>query len=256
MAPSPLALEAASPTLCRICRLAPPAFERAVAYGPYREGMRSAIHALKYDKLHPVARELGRRLAVAIAALANDAPSEMLVVPVPLDRAKSKQRGFNQARALAVQALESLRKTHPQWRLRLTSGLLVRQRPTRSQAGLTVRQRRLNMRGAFSVPSPEAVDRQHILLIDDIYTTGATVRAASLALRRAGAVSVWVATLARANRMTPVPAGSRIHSQDSVESSIRSGDAPFPTPALFSSAVSGRDSYRETITSSHDQPSF
>jgi ComF family protein len=152
--------------------------------------MKSAIHALKYDHLHPAARGLGQMLAQAIAQLALEAPSEMLVIPVPLHRSKYAQRGFNQARAL--------RKTHPKWRLTLASQALMRLRATESQAGLTFRQRRLNVRGAFTVSDPAFVANKHVLLIDDIFTTGATARAAAQALARAGAASVWVATLARA----------------------------------------------------------
>ncbi len=183
-----------------MCRLAPPRFVRAVAYGLYQGKMKAAIHALKYDRLHPAARGLGQMLAEAIAQLATETPAEMLVVPVPLHRSKFADRGFNQARALAGQALGFLHKSHPEWRLTLAPSTLMRLRPTASQAGLTSRERRLNVRGAFSVSAPEAVDAKHILLVDDILTTGATVRAASLALIRAGAASVWVATLARARR--------------------------------------------------------
>ncbi len=68
--------------------MAPPPFVRAVAFGPYQDRMKAAIHALKYDRLHPAARGLGRMLAEAIAQLADDAPAEMLVVPVPLHRSK------------------------------------------------------------------------------------------------------------------------------------------------------------------------
>ena len=107
--------------LCRACRMAPPPFERAVAYGPYQDRMKEAIHALKYDRLHAAARGLGRMLAEAIAQLAAEAPAEMLVVPVPLHRSKYADRGFNQARSLAVAALAALRKTHPEWRLTLAS---------------------------------------------------------------------------------------------------------------------------------------
>ncbi len=160
--------------------------------------MREAIHALKYDRLHPAACGLGRMLAEAIAQLAADAPAEMLVVPVPLHRSKYAQRGFNQARSLAIHALGFLRKSHPEWRLTLASSMLMRLRATESQAGLTFRQRRLNVRGAFTVSDPAAVASKHILVIDDIFTTGATARAAAQALVRAGAASVWVATLARA----------------------------------------------------------
>jgi ComF family protein len=189
------------PALCRTCRLAPPPFVRAVAYGLYQDRMKAAIHALKYDRLRPVARGLGRMLAEAISQLAAEAPAEMLVVPVPLHRSKSAQRGFNQARALAAHALGFLRKSHPEWRLRLASSALMRLRATQSQAGLSPHQRRLNLRGAFSVPDPLAVASRHILVIDDIFTTGATARAAAKALADAGAASVWVATLARARRI-------------------------------------------------------
>lgn len=185
-------------SLCRTCRLAPPPFVRAVAYATYRGRMKDAIHALKYDRLHPAARGLGRMLAEAIAQLAGDAPGTLLVVPVPLHRSKHAQRGFNQARALAREALGSLAKSHPAWRLTLAPSALMRLRATGSQAGLTPRMRRLNVRGAFSVSDPAAVAGKDILLVDDILTTGATARAAAQALKRAGASSIYVATLARA----------------------------------------------------------
>ncbi len=112
-----------------------------------------------------------------------------------------RERGFNQARSLAREALGFLGKSHPEWRLTLAASTLMRLRATESQAGLTPRQRRMNVRGAFSVSDPSKVTMQHVLLMDDILTTGATARAAAQALLNAGAASVWVATLARAQRM-------------------------------------------------------
>jgi ComF family protein len=170
--------------------------------------MRDAIHALKYTRLHPAAAGLGRMLAEAIAQLADDAPAEMLVVPVPLHRNRHRERGFNQARALAESAIGVLRKTHPQWRLTLAPRTLMRLRVTESQAGLSSRGRRLNVRGAFAVSVPAWVAEKHVLLVDDIFTTGATARAAARVLLRAGAASVWVATLARARRIYPAHPGS------------------------------------------------
>jgi ComF family protein len=198
---APMPTGSANAALCRPCRLAPPPFVRAVAFGPYEGRMKEAIHALKYDRLHPAARPLGVMLAKAIARLADEAPAEMLVVPVPLHRSKHAERGFNQARSLAKYALDSLCKTHPQWRLTLASSALLRQRATESQAGLTSRQRRLNVRGAFQVSNPADVSGKHVLIVDDIFTTGATARASAQALVKAGASSVWVATLARAGRV-------------------------------------------------------
>ena len=202
--------------LCRICRLAPPPFERAVAYGLYEDRMRAAIHALKYDRMHPAARRLGAMLAQAIVKFAGQAPAEMLVVPVPLHRSKYRDRGFNQARALAAHAIRALGKSHPQWRLTLAPKTLMRLRATGTQAGLSPRQRRLNVRGAFQVADAEAVRGRDVLLVDDILTTGATARAASLELKKAGAKNVWVATLARAGRV--ISAGpDRVTASDTYE---------------------------------------
>jgi ComF family protein len=192
--------ELSGSVLCRACRLAPPPFVSAVAYGLYQGRMKESIHAFKYGRLYPAAGELGRMLAEAIGRLYGDAPNEMLVVPVPLHRSKLTQRGFNQARSLAQKALGYLAMSHPAWRLALADRSLMRLRATQSQAGLSPRERRLNVRGAFAVSDPGAVADKHILLVDDILTTGATARAAAKALLDAGAASVRVATLARAQR--------------------------------------------------------
>ncbi|MGD0521217.1 MAG: phosphoribosyltransferase family protein [Terracidiphilus sp.] len=204
--------------------------------------MRAAIHALKYDRLRPAARGLGRMLAEAISQLAAEAPAEMLVVPVPLHRSKYAQRGFNQARSLAAYALGFLRRSHPEWRLTLASSMLMRLRATESQAGLTFRQRRLNVRGAFTVSDPAAVNMKHILVIDDIFTTGATARAAAQALIRAGAASVWVATLARARNINQFRRGYFIGgAEDNTGLPGKPPDADLEPASFYSS---------------QDQPSF
>ena len=203
--------------------------------------MKAAIHALKYDRLHPAARPLGQMLARAIAQLAGEAPAEMLVVPVPLHRSKLADRGFNQARSLAGYALELLRKSHPEWRLTLAPSTLMRLRATASQAGLTSHQRRKNVRGAFTVSDQDAVRMKHILLIDDIFTSGATARAAAQAMVRAGAASVWVATLARARRLAD-------HSNEPAEK-------PRENPGLSTHTVT-RELEHAINFSSHGQPPF
>ncbi|MGA7524959.1 MAG: double zinc ribbon domain-containing protein [Acidobacteriaceae bacterium] len=187
------------PALCRPCRVTPPDFEKAVAHGVYRGTLRSLIHLLKYDGLEPLARRLGAQLAQRILEIPS-LPGSLVVVPVPLYRRKRRERGFNQAERLAQAAIRELGRRRPALHVRLEAGLLERQRATESQAGLSPHQRRANVRGAFFVPRPAAVQGRDILLIDDIYTTGATARACATALKRAGAAHVWVATLARAQK--------------------------------------------------------
>jgi ComF family protein len=191
-----------SQALCQPCRLAAPAFVKAVAYGGYHGELRSLVHLLKYEGMQPVARRLGRLLADSLEAFASsdDAPRQMLVIPVPMHLVKQRRRGFNHAELLARAAMAEMLRRHPQLGLHLETGLLKRVRVTVSQAGLTTHQRRQNLRGAFFAPRPGRLAGRHVLLVDDIYTTGATARACSRVLMNAGAASVRVATVARAQR--------------------------------------------------------
>lgn len=199
----PSALRSPSDLLCQPCRVSSPAFEKAEAYGVYEGALRSLIHLLKYEGMRPVARRLGALLAASLELseeLSQEPRSPLLVVPVPMHRAKRRRRGFNHAELLAHAVAGKLRQRHSAWKMRVDSDVLVRKRATEVQAGLTPRQRRENLRGAFFAPHPEKLAGRHVLLIDDVYTTGATARACSRVLLHAGAASIRVATVARAQR--------------------------------------------------------
>jgi len=185
------------PGECRTCRLAPPPFVRAAAYGVYHDEMRRSLHLLKYEGISPMAKPLGAMLAQAMLSL-TDAPQAMMVIAVPLFGPKLGSRGYNQSILLADAALPVARKQRPAWRLQAAHGALVRTRETVSQFGLAPHQRRTNLKGAFAVAAKDAVRDKDVLLVDDIYTTGATARECSRVLLAAGASSVRVATLARA----------------------------------------------------------
>ncbi len=178
--------------LCGECRKTEPPFTRALAYGSYEGGLRELIHLLKYERVRPAAGVLGRMLGEAIQELGAEFQNA-LVVPVPLHPAKLRQRGFNQAEEIARAALKSLHSD----RLRLACNLLERRRPTVSQTGLTISQRRENVRGAFHVQASEKLDAADVLLVDDVFTTGTTACECARILRRAGAARVFVATVAR-----------------------------------------------------------
>jgi len=216
---------AAGEPRCGLCRRIHPPFARAVAYGSYESGLRELIHLLKYGGVRPAANVLGRMLAEAIAMLEPELPADSVaVVPVPLHRTKLRQRGFNQADLIARAAMKMRPRAD---RLHLCAGVLERKRDTASQIGLTGHQRRENLKGAFSVAQPELVKGREVLVVDDVYTTGATVSECTRVLRRAGATKVWVATVARTLKISAQHVDIRRDADDS-QTDGRIGAEPVP----------------------------
>jgi ComF family protein len=171
---------------CSLCRLGTKGFDAAYTYGSYEGTLRQLVHLYKYGKMEPLAAKFGEMLSLALPReLAID-----VVVPMPLHWLKHWQRGFNQSELLAR---EIARRWHAPVRM-----VARRKKNTTAQAGLTNAKRRANVEGAFEVRG--RLDGKHVLLVDDVMTTGATASACARALKRAGAVRVTLLTLARTDR--------------------------------------------------------
>jgi len=185
----------ATPSLCLMCRQNEPTFTRASAYGSNEAGLRDLVHLLKYERVRPAAKVLGRMLAEVAAGLAESfGPQPPVVIAVPLHASKMRQRGFNQSELIA-RAMLKLKPAALDVKLNTT--VLVRHRATESQTGLTPPQRQENVRGAFGVARGDQIRGRDILLVDDVFTTGSTVSECARVLRRAGAGRVFVATVVR-----------------------------------------------------------
>jgi ComF family protein len=173
----------------------PPPFARCRAVAAFDDVSRRLVHGLKYRDRLDLAAWMGGWMARAGAELLEEAD---VIVPVPLHRRRLWWRRFNQSALLARTVAAIAGRPH-------AAGALARIRPTPQQVGLTANERDRNVRGAFLVPPDErmAIAGRRVLLIDDVYTTGATVKAATRALLRGGAAAVDVLVFARVVR----PAG-------------------------------------------------
>jgi ComF family protein len=163
-------------------------FDSAYSFGSYDDALRKLIHIFKYGKVESLAEPLGRFL---LQSLPMDQMFD-LVIAMPMHWRKRWERGFNQAELLAAPVAK-------RYGVKLASNLR-RRRYTKPQAGLSEAQRRENLRNCFCVSRPGELTGKRVLLIDDVFTTGATLRAAAAALKEAGASYVCALTLARVDR--------------------------------------------------------
>lgn len=176
-------------TMCGLCLSNRPPFQTAHAYGLYQEELREIVHHFKFHKRQGLAAPLGDRMAQVYLTRPAEERCDW-IVPVPLSRKRLAERGFNQTELLARRMAKRLH-------LPVVTRSLVKRKNTPAQSGLTDEQRRHNVQGAFSVHHPEHLKGKRVLLVDDVYTTGATLMACSQALSMAGAATVRVITLAR-----------------------------------------------------------
>lgn len=176
-----------SALLCGNCLSRSPAFDATYAPFIHQDTMRYLIAGLKFNAQYKNARLLGLLLA---DHLKQTAQLPDCILPVPLHKARYRQRGFNQV-------IEIARTTGKALQIPVDVNACVRHRDTPHQTALTAKQRRTNVKNAFTLIKP--ITAQHVAIVDDVMTTGSTVHELARILKKAGIerVDVWVC--ARAN---------------------------------------------------------
>lgn len=171
---------------CRRCDGA--AFTAARAVGKYEGALRASVLTLKQEP--GLSARLGQLLFAAQGRPPLDAATR--IIPVPLHAARERERGFNQAATLASALATLSGLPLDEWSVARTM------HTSRHRAGMDARARRETVESAFQVERPRLVAGERILLVDDVFTTGATVSSCAQALKEAGAQEVFVLTVARA----------------------------------------------------------
>ena len=184
-----------SPThLCHSCAVHPPSYTRAWTLYPYQSPLRDAICLFKYRGKVSLATPLARLMIDQLPAL----DSIDLIMPVPLHTGRLREREFNQSLLLADRIGHHLC-------LPVSCVNLIRTVPSPAQTTLPRKERLKNLREAFAVTRPESIAGKRILLIDDVFTTGATVNECAKTLRKAGSSDVFALTLGRTVDASHIP---------------------------------------------------
>ncbi len=179
---------------CGVCIKASPPYKLARSAFLYDGPLLAAIHRFKYNGRTLLAPTLAALAARALNGMTTDFDK---IVPIPLHKNRLRRRGFNQSLLLARELLHRHRSLQT---ASIDHQNLRRARDTRSQIELKGRERETNVKGAFSVINTDVFKDKKVLLIDDVYTTGATMRECSRALSACGA-EVYALTLARVVRV-------------------------------------------------------
>lgn len=182
--------------VCGACLARPPQYTRAWSWACYpreeneEHPLRQAVQKFKYGRKVSLGKPLGRLMARGCREFLRDCDADV-IVPVPLHPRRLRWRGFNQALLLGRQLGRA-------YAIPVDPFTLLRIKETPPQTQLNEEERRRNVRGAFALAPHRSLEGKQVLLVDDIYTSGATVNECSRTLHRAGVEQVFVITLARA----------------------------------------------------------
>lgn len=188
----PVPLERGPAAACRTCREWPAEVRAIRSAFLMDDAPRALVHALKYRGWEAAAERMAARMAAAIDFPRDVDGEAKLVVPVPTSTTRKRERGYNQAELLARGFAARTGRV-------MDATLLVRTRATATQTALHPSERRANVARAFAVPEERAAELrgEHVVVVDDVWTTGATALACVEALLEAGVRAASVATFAR-----------------------------------------------------------
>lgn len=175
--------------ICQDCRNSDPPYYIARGVAPYEGPVRDALHNFKFCGRRDLAYPFGELIA-SLAVSLFPVRSLAAVIPVPLHEGRLRERGFNQAALLSERVSRILK-------IPLSEEALIRTRETPSQTSLSREQRLANLKGVFEVGKDVlGLKGKDVLLVDDVYTTGATVQECSEVLKTSGVREIYVVTLA------------------------------------------------------------
>ncbi len=179
------------PHLCQECTAARPPFNYHRSYGRYRGKLKDAILLYKYRCFQVLGRDFARLILRTLGKEENIWWKADVIIPVPLHPKRKKMRGFNQAKVIA----EELARLKG---IKLEEGVLKKVKNVPPQTLLDTDEREENVSGAFRVADEDKIKGKILILVDDVYTTGATLKECSAVLRKAGAEEIRALTVAQA----------------------------------------------------------
>lgn len=176
--------------LCLDCKRKKYSFKFSRSTGIYDKVLKKCIHLFKYYGEKKLAKPLGKLMVDSLVKNDEFKRKIDLIIPVPLHRNDLKKRGFNQSVLLG-------KVTGDYLSIPVRENVLVKKKLTPFQVNLSKKERKINILGAFSVEKPEEIKGKNILILDDVFTTGATVEECTKELMKARAKNIFVLTLAR-----------------------------------------------------------
>lgn len=175
-------------TTCASCKRSHIYFERNVSRYLYKGCIKDAIRNMKFKRREWISFEFGKAMTETVNSYYGDIDFDMILY-VPMTKLSEATRGFNQSYEIASVISEKMK-------IPVGNNILNKKINVRTQSGLSRKERLLNVKDAFYVSNSEKLTDKVVLLIDDVYTTGATVNECAKVLKKSGALAVYTATVA------------------------------------------------------------